>query len=60
MPERSNSDSMKTFNKLSNYIAEPVLRKTRFISNLKKYVIHKAFYSIEKYINSQYSILYEV
>jgi hypothetical protein len=45
IPERSNSDSMKIFNKLPNYIAESVLSKICFISYLKKYVIHSILFS---------------
>jgi hypothetical protein len=53
--EKGNSDSTKIFNKFPNYIAVSVVRRKCFISNLKKYVIHKAFYSVE-YMNSQYPI----
>ena len=44
-------DSIKIFNKLPIYIAESVLRKKCFVSNLKKCLIDKAFYSIEEYMN---------
>jgi len=43
--------SIKIFNKLTDYIAESVLRKKCFVSNLKKYLTDKAFYSIEEYLN---------
>jgi hypothetical protein len=43
--------SIKIFNKLPDYIAESVLRKKCFVSNLKKYLTDKAFYSIEEYLN---------
>ena len=46
----------KIFNKLPKYIAESLLRKKCFISNLKKYTNDKAFYSIEEHMNSQYSM----
>jgi len=45
-------DSINIFNKLPEYIAESVLRKTSFMSNLKKYLNDKAFYSIEEYMRS--------
>ena len=45
-------DSKKIFNKLPKCMAELVLRKKCFVSNLKKYLIDKAFYSIEEYMNS--------
>jgi hypothetical protein len=34
----------KVFNKLPKYMAELVLWKKCFVSNLKKYLIDKAFY----------------
>jgi len=43
--------SIKIFNSLPDYIAESVLRKKCYISNLK-YLIDKAFYSIEEYMKS--------
>ena len=43
-------DSINIFNKLPEYIAESVLRKTSFTSNLKKYLTDKAFHSIEEYM----------
>jgi hypothetical protein len=47
-------DSINIFNKLPKYIAESFLRKTSFMSNLKKYeyLTDKAFYSIEEYMRS--------
>jgi len=33
-------------------MAESVLKKKCFVSNLKKYLIDKAFYSMEEYMNS--------
>jgi len=44
------NDSIKIFNKLPDYIAELVLRKKCRVSNLK-YLIDKALYSIEEYMN---------
>jgi hypothetical protein len=43
--------SIKIFNSFPDYIAESVLRKKCYISNLK-YLIDKAFYSIEEYMKS--------
>jgi hypothetical protein len=37
-------DSIKVFNKLTDYIDESFLRKKCFISNLKKHLNNKAFY----------------
>jgi hypothetical protein len=45
-------DSIKIFNKLAKYIAKYFLRKKYCISNLKKYLIDKPFYSLEEYMNS--------
>jgi len=50
--EHTRNAHKKIFNKFPKYIAESLLRKKRFISNLKKYTIDKAFYSIEEYMNS--------
>jgi len=45
-------DSKKIFNKLPKYMAELFLKKKCFVSNLKKYLIDKACYSVEEYMNS--------
>jgi len=42
--------SIKTFNQVPEYIAESVLKKKCFLSNLKKYLIEHAFYSFEEYV----------
>jgi len=36
-----------------------IVRKKCFISNMKKNLINKAFYSIEEHMNSYYSNCYE-
>ena len=38
---------------MSVIIAELVLNKKRFLSQLKKYLINKPFYSLDEYLNSQ-------
>ena len=37
---------------MPDYVAESALRKKCFISNMKKYLTDKAFYSIEEHMNS--------
>jgi hypothetical protein len=45
-------DSISILSKSPEYITESVLRKTSFMSNLKKYLTDKAFYSIEECMRS--------
>ena len=45
-------DSIKIFNKMPDHIAESDFRKKCFISNLRKYLIDKAFFSNEEHMNS--------
>ena len=45
-------NSINICNKLPGDIAELVLNKKRFLSQLKKYLIDKPFYSLDEYLNS--------
>ena len=45
-------NSINICNKLPNDITELVLNKKRFLSQLKKYLIDKPFYSLDEYLNS--------
>jgi len=42
---------IKIFNELNKYIAELVVDTKRFISTLKKNLVNRYFYSVEKVIN---------
>ena len=44
--------TIKIFNKFPIYIGKLVLKKKYFIQNWKKYLIDKAFYSTEEFMNS--------
>jgi hypothetical protein len=43
--------SIKIFNKLPEYITDSIGNKRRFISRLKQYLVNKAFYSLEEFMN---------
>jgi len=49
--------SIKIYDKLPD-IAELVSNRKCFVIRLKKYLIDKAFYSLEKYLNTLYRLLY--
>jgi hypothetical protein len=36
---------------LPEYITDPIGNKRRFISRLKQYLVNKAFYSLEEFMN---------
>ena len=44
--------SIKIYNKLPDVIAELVINRKSFLLQLRKYLIDKAFYSIEEYMNA--------
>jgi len=41
--------SIKIFNELHKYIAELTVETKRFISTLKKNLVNRSFYSLEKF-----------
>jgi hypothetical protein len=43
--------STQIFNELPKYTAELLVDKKCFISNLKKYLVNRSFYSLEEFIN---------
>jgi hypothetical protein len=45
-------NSIHIYNKLPDDIAELVSNKKRFLSQLKKYLTDKPFYSLEEYLNA--------
>ena len=45
-------NSINIYNKPPGNIAELVLNKKRSLSQLKKYLIDKPFYSLDEYLNS--------
>ena len=45
-------NNINIYNKLPNDIADLVLNKKHFLSELKKYLIDKPFYSLDEYLNS--------
>jgi len=44
-------ESVRIYNKLPNNIAELILQNKGFLTNLKKYLLEKARYSVEEYVN---------
>ena len=44
-------ESVAVFNKLPHNIAELILNNKSFLTKLKKYLLGKAFYSIDEYMN---------
>jgi alanine-alpha-ketoisovalerate/valine-pyruvate aminotransferase len=46
-------ESLKIFSNLLYDIAEMILQKKNFMAKLKKYLIAKAFYSTEEYMNDR-------
>jgi len=44
-------ESLRIYNKLPNNIAELILQNKGFLTNLKKYLLRKAYYSVEEYMN---------
>jgi len=44
-------ESVRIYNKLLYNIAELILQNKGFLTNLKKYLLEKAFYSVEEYMN---------
>jgi hypothetical protein len=45
-------NNINIYNKLPDDLAELVLNKKRFLSQLKKYLTDKPFYSLEEYLNA--------
>jgi hypothetical protein len=45
-------NSINIYNKLPDDLAGLVLNKKRFLSQLKKYLTNKPFYSLEEYLNA--------
>jgi len=46
-------NSINIYNKLPDDLADVVSNKKCFLSQLKKYLTDKPFYSIEEYLNAQ-------
>jgi len=44
-------ESVRIYNKLPYNIAELILQNKSFLTNLKKYLLEKAYYSVEEYMN---------
>jgi hypothetical protein len=44
-------ESIRVYNALPHNIAELILQKKEFITKLKKYLLAKAYYSVEEYMN---------
>jgi len=44
-------ESVRIYNKLPYNIAELILQNKGFLTNLKKYLLEKAYYSVEEYMN---------
>jgi len=44
-------ESVRIYNKLPYNIAELILQNKGFLTNLKKYLIEKAYYAVEEYMN---------
>jgi hypothetical protein len=44
-------ESIRVYNALPHYIAELILQKKEFTTKLKKYLLAKAYYSVEEYMN---------
>ena len=44
-------ESVRFYNKLPYNIPELILQNKGFLTNLKKYLLEKAYYSVEEYMN---------
>ena len=44
-------ESIRIYNALPHNIAEMILQKKGFLTKLKKYLLAKAFYSVQEYMN---------
>jgi hypothetical protein len=45
-------NSINIYDRLPDHLAELVLNKKRFLSQLKKYLTDKSFHSLEEYLNA--------